>query len=263
MDGTQLEPLNGVEKNRLHQAAEMLLEARRTLQPVDELPPGLRPTTLEEAYFIQDVMLQALGKVGGWKVGASAPDATPLYAPMPTVSFSPNGERVAKQFRRMRGVEAEIAFLLGKDLSPRAAPYSREELVDAIASCHPAIELLESALLDPETADRLTAIADLQSNGGFIAGPPVSGWADFNFASESAQMNVDGFVRVENGKNAAGGDLLRLVLWLANEAQSRTGGLLAGQWITTGSWTGKILADSGSVALARFPQLGEVTVRFD
>ena len=71
-------------------------------------------------------------------------------------------------------------------------------------------------------------------------------------------MNVDGFVRVTNGKNAAGGDLLRLVLWLANEAQSRTGGLLAGQWITTGSWTGKILADSGSVALARFLKFGEV-----
>ena len=263
MDGTQLEPLTGTDKDRLYQAAEMLLEARRTLLPIDELPPGLRPKTLEEAYFIQGVMIQALGKVGGWKVGASAPDATPLYAPMPAAGFTNSGERVATQFRRMRGVEAEIAFLLGKDLPPRAAPYSREELVNAIASCHPAIELLESALLNPDTADRLTAIADPQSNGGFIAGPPISSWKDFNFAGETAQMNVDGFVRVENGKNAAGGDLLRLVLWLANEAQGRTGGLLAGQWITTGSWTGKILADSGSVAVARFPQLGEVSARFD
>ncbi len=263
MDGTQLETLSGMERQRLYQAAEMLLEARRTLQPMDELPTGFRPKTLEEAYFIQDLMLQALGKAGGWKVGAPAPDATPVYAPMPTIGFATSGERIAKQYRRMRGVEAEIAFLLGKDLPPRAAPYSREELVNAIASCHPAIELLESALLDPETADRLTAIADLQSNGGFVAGPPVSGWKEFNFESESAQMHVDGFVRVENGKNAAGADLLRLVLWLANEAQSRTGGLFAGQWITTGSWTGKILTDSGSVALARFPQLGEVTVRFD
>jgi 2-keto-4-pentenoate hydratase len=50
---------------------------------------------------------------------------------------------------------------------------------------------------------------------------------------------------------------------LANEAQSRTGGLLAGQWITTGSWTWKIMADSGSVALARFLKFGEVIVRFD
>jgi 2-keto-4-pentenoate hydratase len=263
MDGTQLEPLTGAEKDKLYQAAEMLLEARRTLQPIEDLPPGLRPKTLEEAYFIQDVMLQALGKVGGWKVGAPSPDAMPLYAPMPSAGFLISEDPIAKQYRRMRGVEAEIAFLLGNDLPPRAAPYSREELVNAIASCHPAIELLESALLNPDTADRLTAIADLQSNGGFIAGPAIPGWMDFNFANETAQMNVDGFVRVENGRNAAGADLLRLVLWLANEAQSRTGGLSAGQWITTGSWTGKILADSGSVALARFPQLGEVTVRFD
>ena len=263
MDGTQPATLSGMEKQRLHQAAEMLLEARRTLQPMDELPQGLRPKTLEEAYFVQDLMLQALGKAGGWKVGAPAPDATPVYAPMPAIGFANSGERIAKQFRRLRGVEAEIAFLLGKDLPPRAAPYSREELVNAIASCHPAIELLESGLLDPGTAHWLTAIADLQSNGGFIAGPPIARWKDFDFENEVAQMNVDGFVRVENGKNAAGGDLLRLVLWLANEGQSRTGGLLAGQWITTGSWTGKILADSGSVALARFPQLGEVSVLFD
>jgi 2-keto-4-pentenoate hydratase len=212
MDPRNLTTLSGVDKDRLHQAAEMLLEARRTVQPIDDLPLALRPKTLEEAYLVQDLMIQALGDAGGWKVGAPSP---------------------------------------------------REEVVDAIASCHPAIELLESALLDPDAADRLTAIADLQSNGGFVHGAAVEGWQHLDFAKESAQMNLDGFVRVDNGKNTAGADLLRLVMWQANEAQKRTGGLLAGQWITTGSWTGKILAASGSVAVARFPQFGEVRISFD
>ena len=250
-------------KHRLHEAAEMLLEARRSQQPIDDLPLALRPETLEEAYFVQDLMLQALGKAGGWKVGAPSAEATPLYAPMPLVSFAQSGARIVRQFRRLRGVEAEIAFLMGKDLPPRSTPYSRQEVVDAIASCHPAIKLLESALLDPDSADRLTVIADLQCNGGFVAGAAVEGWQDFDFAGERAQMNVDGFVRAQNGKNSAGADLLRLVLWLANEAQSRTGGLAAGQWITTGSWTGKILADSGSAAVARFSHFGEVAVHFE
>jgi 2-keto-4-pentenoate hydratase len=263
MDRRNLTPLDGVDKDRLQQAAEMLLDARRTVQPIDDLPVALRPKTIEEAYLVQDLMLQALGEAGGWKVGAPNPDAKPLYAPMPLVTIARNGERIAPQGRRLRGVEGEIAFLMGKDLPPRSTPYSREEVVDAIASCHPAIELLESALLDPDAADRLTAIADLQSNGGFLHGVAVEGWQHLDFAKETAQMNVDGFVRVANGKNSAGADVLRLVLWLANEAQSRAGGLLAGQWITTGSWTGKILLDSGSVATARFPQFGEVTVRFD
>jgi 2-keto-4-pentenoate hydratase len=263
MDRTQDATLSGVDRDRLQQAAEIFLEARRTVQPIDDLPPGLVPRTMEEAYYVQDRMLQAIGKAGGWKVGATSPDGTPFYAPMPVEGFATNGEVIARQYRRLRGVEAEIAFLMGKDLPPRVAPYSRAEVVGAIASCSPAIELLESALLNPDAVDRLTAIADLQSNGGFVPGSPVEGWQDFDFSTESAQMNVDGFVRVANGKNAAGGDLLRLVIWMANEAQGRTGGLLAGQWITTGSWTGKIMADSGSVALARFPRFGEVTVRFD
>ena len=263
MDRMHDTPLSGADRDRLQQAAELLLEARRTVQPINDLPPGMAPRTLEEAYYVQDLMLKAIGKAGGWKVGATSPDGTPFYAPMPLDGFTTSGQQLTRQYRRLRGVEAEIAFLMGKDLPPRATPYSRDELVDAIASCHPAIELLESGLLDPDAVDRLTAIADLQSNGGFISGSAVEGWQDFDFGQESAQMNVDGFVRVANGKNAAGGDLLRLVLWLANEAQSRTGGLLAGQWITTGSWTGKIMADSGSVALARFPHFGEVTVRFE
>jgi 2-keto-4-pentenoate hydratase len=256
-------PFAGPDKDRLHQAANILLTARRTQQPIDDLPPELRPRSLEEAYYVQDVMLEALGKAGGWKVGAAAPDAEPLYAPMPFILFGERGARITTEFRRLRGVEAEIAFLVGKDLPPRSLPYTREEVVAAIASCHPAIELLESALLNPDAADRLTSVADLQANGGFIPGDPVAEWQSVDFASLSAQMNVDGFVRVTGGKNAAGGDILRLVHWLANEAQQRTGGLRAGQWVTTGSWTGKILADSGSVAVARFPHFGEVTVLFD
>ncbi len=262
MDRKRVATLAGADKDRLHEAAEVLLEARRTVQPIEDLPPALRPKTLEEAYFVQDLMSQALGKVGGWKVGAPGPTAVPLCAPMPLDNFAGSGERIAGRYRRLRGVEAEVAFLVGKDLPPRDQPYSREEVVDAIASCHLAIELLESALLDPDDADRLTAIADLQANGGFVHGPAIEGWQDVNFADESAQMDVDGFIRA-NGKHGAGGDLLRLVSWLANDAQVLTGGLLAGQWITTGSWTGKVLAEPGSAVVARFPQLGEVSVWFD
>ena len=37
-------------------AADMLLDARRTNQPIVDLPADLRPQTLEEAYFVQDTM---------------------------------------------------------------------------------------------------------------------------------------------------------------------------------------------------------------
>jgi hypothetical protein len=46
MDDRQLAILTGADKDRLYQAADVLLEARRTLQPIDDLPPALRPKTL-------------------------------------------------------------------------------------------------------------------------------------------------------------------------------------------------------------------------
>ncbi|AXC10771.1 2-keto-4-pentenoate hydratase [Acidisarcina polymorpha] len=257
----QIDPLND---DKLRQAAELLLRARREREPISELPAGLRPTTLGEAYRLQEIMISTLGPVGGWKVGAPSPDAVPLCAPMPLLGgFGQSNVTIGASFSRFRGVEAEIAFRLRSDLPLRERPYSREEVVAAIAGAHPAIEILEAAFLDPDSADRLSVIGDLQSHGGFVHGAALPDWRDVDFAHESVIMIVDGVVRIESrASNLAGVDLLRLVTWLANEGQPRTGGLKAGDWITTGSWTGKVLASAGSEAIARFSTFGDVVVRF-
>jgi 2-keto-4-pentenoate hydratase len=178
--------------------------------------------------------------------------------------FAKSGDRIAASFKRMRGVEAEIAFCVGKDLPPRNQPYSREEILDAIASAHPAIELLESAYFDPDKVDRLSLLGDLLMNGGFAYGAAVPEWQNINLADESVTVTIDGAERFQGkGGNPAGNDLIRLVAWLANEGSYRTGGLKSGQWITTGSWSGKALANAGSVVEVRFSRFGEVHLRFD
>ena len=251
------------DQRRMRDASEILLTARRTLTPIAELPPNLRPKTIEEAYHLQDIILEELGKVAGWKVGASSPEGEPLFAPMAEYTVTRSGSLIANKFRRLRGVEAEIAFLMGKDLPPRSTRYTREEVVGAIASCHPALELIESGFFDPDKVDRLSMIGDLQMHGGFVYGPPTPGWESFDFNRETVRLTVDGRTEIENGSNAAGGDLLRLVEWLANAAQHRTGGLEEGQWITTGSWTGKTLLKRGDTAEATFGHFGSVSVRFE
>jgi 2-keto-4-pentenoate hydratase len=260
-----LEPgIDAAQDDLLREAAELMLAARRERRPIESLPEKLRPNTLAEAYRLQDILISTLGAVGGWKVGAASPTAVPTCAPMPILGgFAGNNATVALHFSRLRGVEAEIAFLLGKDLPARDEPYTRDEVVAAIASAHPAIEILESAFDNPDNVDRFSAVGDLLSNGGFAYGAAFPGWRDVDFAQESAAIVVDGAVRVEaKGSNSAGTDLLRLVVWLANEGRFRTGGLSAGDWITTGSWTGKELASPGSEVLASFSSFGEVRVYF-
>ena len=263
VESTNIADISPVDRSRLREASELLLQARRTVTPIPELPTGLRPTTLAEAYFLQDVMIVEMGAIAGYKVGAPSPEATPLFAPMFDFGIASSGSLIGTHMRRLRGIEAEIAFLIGHDLPPRTEPYTREEVVAAIASAHPAVELIESAYIYPTKVDRLSMIGDLQIHGGFVHGPAFAGWKDFDFSQEQVAVSIDSVVRVEEGKNAFGPDLVKLVQWLANEGQARTGGLYKGQWITTGSWTGLTLADAGSTVHVHFAHAGDVRLTFE
>ena len=251
---------NGAREAQLMEAADLLLNARRQGEPIADLPPDLQPTSIEEAYAVQDKITIAYGETGGWKVGAPSADAVPLFAPMPTAWIAPSGTSL--KGIRFRGLEAEVAFLLGRDLPPRATPYTREETVDAIASCHPAIEVLETGLMDPTAAARLSMIADLQMHGGFVYGPACAEWKSIDFTTESVTLAIDGAVRVERTGSNTAGDLMRLLPYLANEGAARTGGLRAGQWITTGSWTGNTLAAASASVDVQFGKVGRVGLSF-
>lgn len=254
--------ITGAREKDLISAADILLDARRTGKPISDLPKGLQPTTLEEAYFIQDRMSWVYEDIGGWKIGAPTPDATPSFAPMPRAWISCSGCEMRGLSHRYRGLEAEIAFLMGKDLPPRETPYTREEVITAIVSMHPAIEVLETGLLDPAQTSKLTSAADMALHGGFVYGDAVPDWQDIDFTKESVTLTVDGAVRVERTGSNTSGDLMRLLPWLANEGASRTEGLKKGDWITTGSWTGNTLAVAGSTAEARFSTAGVAVLRF-
>jgi 2-keto-4-pentenoate hydratase len=254
--------ISGSREKDMIEAADLLLDARRTHTPIADLPAELQPTSLEEVARVHEEMILAYGEIGGWKIGAGAPDATPFFAPMPRAWMAASGAILSGPSFRYRVLECEIAFLLGADLPPRATPYTRDEVVAAIASCHPIIEELESGLTDPKAANNLSALADLQMHGGFIYGPAYADWKSLDFKQETVTLSIDGVVQVERTGSNTSGDLMRLLPYLANEGAARTGGLKAGQWITTGSWTGNTPALPGSQAEANFAHAGRVTLRF-
>lgn len=255
--------MTGAREQELIDAARLLMDARRTNAPMVDLPETLRPASQDEAYFVQDRLALAYGEIGGWKIGAPTAEATPMFGPMPVAWIASDGALLREAAHRFRGLEAEIAFLIGQDLPPRPTAYTRDEVVAAIASCHPAIEVLESGLLDPSQATRLSMIGDLQMHGGFVFGPAYPDWQAIDFSTEKVALSVDGVIRVERTGSNTSGDLMRLLPWLANEGASRTGGLKAGQWVTTGSWTGVSQATASSDVAAKFSSAGEVHLRFE
>lgn len=251
--------ITATRRSVLLEAANTLADARRTKNPIAALPTELRPQTAAEAYIIQREVATAFGDVGGWKVGASSPESTPTCAPMPLIWTAASGAEY--RALRYRGIEAEIAFRLGADLPVRREAYSRDEVLAAIEGCYPAIEILDSAFEDPRAVDSLSTLADLGLHGAFCYGAEVPAWRTIDFAQEHVALTIDGVIRAERTGSNTAGDLVRLVVWLANEGARLTEGLSAGQWITTGSWTGSIPAEHQSAVKAVFSNAGEVSLR--
>lgn len=252
--------MTGLREQELIATSNALLDARRTGVTLADLPESAQPVDIAEVYFVQDLVAAAYGEIGGWKIGAPNAEATPLFAPMPKAWMAASGATLVGN--RYRGLEAEIAFLVGEDLPPRETPYTRAEAVAAMASCHPVIEVLESAFADPAVAAKNSMMADLQMHGGFIYGPAVANWEAIDFNTEKVTLSVDGVVRVERTGSNTSGDLVKLLPWLANEGAVRTGGLKKGQWITTGSWTGNTLGSEKSSVDVVFSTAGSVSLKF-
>ena len=242
-------------------AAAALLIAARQSEPGPALPEELRPTSEAEAYAIQDAVAAQFGPVAGWKVGAASPDAEPACAPLlaGTLHESP-AEFDAARFTR-RGIEAEIAFRIGRDLPPRR-PYGRDEVLAAIDGAFPAIELCESRYRDPDSIDPLSMQADNNQNGALIVGTPWQDYAGLAIDRQPVTLLFDDEAVVDRTGGNTAGDLFRLLVWLANHLPGRGQRLTEGQIVTTGSWTGIRFAGGTENVTARFPGIGDCTLSF-
>ncbi len=248
--------------DRHHDAARLLLSARRDpTQKLHSLPEAMRPKTEEQAYLIQRAIMAELGGIGGWKVGAPSPTGPFTCAPLPAAGVQMSPGHVSTEQCTDQGVEAEIAIRLTRDLPPRDAPYGPEEVLAAIASAHPAIEVLQSRYVNVDRVDPLAALADSLAHFGLVVGPAVADWQAINLAAEQVALIVNGTEMKRRTGNPAG-DMLRLVVWLANHGAHWAGGLRAGQYVTTGSWTAKDFVAPGAELRVVFDHAGEAALRF-
>lgn len=224
--------------------------------PILSLPEDQRPSDHKTAYAIQTEFLKNIGVLGGWKVGSSSPTAEPSCSPLPQQRiFQAPTSIPAKQFRTL-GFEAEIAFILGQDLTSLSS-YSREEVESAIASAHPAIEIVSSRFKEWDKIDDFSKIADLQNHGALLIGAPINNWQKISFKNQPLfiQRNQETLVD-QIGGNGNGEDVLRLLVWLASHAANRGLPLRKGMVITTGSWSGLHSMAVGDSIFVKFSDVG-------
>ncbi len=243
-------------------AAALLIAARHDpAQRLPDLPAGLRPADRAAAYAIQRQVAASFTAIGGWKVSPFLPDGPPFCGPLPEAGIRASPATLSSAAFLLRGVEAEVSLRLARDLPPRATPYSRDEVADAIGALHPAIEVLQSRFLEPTAVAPLSGLADTQAHGAFVYGAPVASWRGIDLTTERVVQSVDGAVNATHTGHP-GGDLLGQVAWLANEGSLWAGGLKSGQFVTCGSWTGANLVGPAARVRVVFSTLGAVALDF-
>ena len=161
----------------------------------------------------------------------------------------------------LRIIEAELCARIGKDLPPRATPYTHDEVAAAIAAIHPVLEACESRYLEPKSVDLLTNIADTQSHSGLITGVGRTDWQTIDLAKVSVEQFVDGKLDASHTGHPAG-DLVAQVMWMANVGAVWAGGLKAGQFVTCGSWSGANRVSPTAKVVLRFSSFKELTVTY-
>ena len=244
----------------IERAASLLIEGRRQRQLVEPFAPG--PAHADDAYAVQDSVAYRLGPVGGWKVGAKAPGETPNAAPLLASLVHPSPTDWLSSSLHMIGIEAELAFRLGRDVEARNEPVPRDEVWASIASLHAAIEIVDTRLADWTRADRLWVLADNQSNGGFVYDPEGIPVPDRSFAEAPVQLAINGRIVVEGRGGNPAGDPRWLVEWLVNHCAQRRAGLRAGVLVTTGSYTGMLFVEPGTSVETAFDGVGSAKIRF-
>ena len=251
-------------------ASDVLWRHWRSGTVLDELPEAFRPETREEGYAVQALLEARSAKpLFGWKIAATSaagqahinvdgPLAGRLLAEMVVVG---EGGILPFGANRMRVAEAEFAFRMGRDLPPRAAPYTAEEVVAAVASLHPAIEVPDSRFADFTRAGAAQLIADDACAHQFALGPAAGAdWRGMDLAAHPVRGSVDGKAAEGQGGNALGDPRLALA-WLANELSGLGVTLAAGQVVTTGTCVVPMPVAPGVEVVADLGILGKTTLR--
>jgi 2-keto-4-pentenoate hydratase len=243
-------------------AATELARRRREGRRGPRLDPALRPITLTEAFALQHRVAVRMGTIGGWKCSLPTDDrmtAAPVYAA--TIHRGAH----ATVFTRgaMAQIEPEVAFVLARDLAPRHAPYTHDEVVAAIGEVHLVLELLGNRYDDPASVPFPEMLADGANNEGLVVGPVVEHGLELPLETFAVEIRGVGGFHLERAGRHPDGHPLKPLVWLANFMRDRGERLRAGQIVTTGSYAGALDVPLATPLDVTFGTLGKMHLTLD
>ena len=258
-----------LDDQQLQAASDLLVRHWREGRRLPALPESLRPTSRAEGYAIQRLLEPRSAKpLAGWKIAATSEAGQkhinvdgPLAGRLLAERVHDSGVTLPLANTLMRVAEPEFAFGFGRALAPRDKDYSVDEVLDAVDSLHPAIELPDSRFDDFTVVGAAQLIADDACAHEFVLGPATKAdWRNIDLAAHPVVGRVGKKLKREGSGAAALGDPRVALTWLVNELSGLGLTLEAGQFVTTGTCVQPLEIEPGDEIVAEMGEIGSVTV---
>lgn len=248
--------------------AESLYHAQQTLTTIPPISDTNPETTIADAYAIQQYItlkrLESGIKIVGRKIGLTSKAMQDLFnvnEPDYGTIFEdlvyPNKSVLPREKMIQARVEAEIAFILKKDLpGPNITAW---QVLQATEGVMPCLEIIDSRIENYKIRIQDT-IADNASCWGVILGSKLSYPLGIDYSVLGLTVYKNGEVAATATGAAVLGNPLNSVAWLANKMLEYGVVLKAGDIIISGSLIAAFPIDKGDIIQAEFDRLGEVSV---
>jgi 2-keto-4-pentenoate hydratase len=258
------------DRQRIASASRTLHDHWRAGTKLDALDAALRPRDRVEGYAIQAVIEKySTTNLFGWKIAATSEAGQkhinvdgPMAGRILAETVIPDGGTASMAGNKMCVAEPEFAFRMRADLPSRSTPYTVQQVLDAVDTLHPAIEIPDSRFADFVRAGDAQIIADNACAHLFVLGPASAvDWRARDLVEEKPVITMRGQRFIGHGRNVLGDPRLALT-WLANELRQLGVTLKAGRVVTTGTCHSPLPIQTGDFCAVDFGVLGKVSVGF-
>jgi 2-keto-4-pentenoate hydratase len=251
-------------------AAAAIIRAFDGHEPTSPVREWIEPLGLAGAYRVQEEVVAYLSRGGarltGRKIGLTAravqaqlgvdqPDYGALLDSMEFADF----EEIPWSGLIQPKVEAEIAFVLGRDLTGEGL--SLADVIRAVDYAVPAIEVVDSRIRDWKISI-FDTIADNASSAAYVLGGHARKIDELDLTLCGMRLDFEG-EPVSTGCGAAClGNPLNAVKWLARQMVALGQPLRAGQVVLSGALGPMVPVRAGGVYEARISGLGSARAVF-
>lgn len=244
--------------------------AQRGATAIPKLTDDYPGMTLGDGYAVQNELRRRWLARGhrqvGWKAGlTSKAKMLQMGVDVPSIGFlmsdmaRAENAAVATQDMVHPRVECEVAFVLGRAL--RGPDCDAAAVLAATDFVIPALEIIDSRFTGFKF-DLQSVVADNGSAARYVAGGRARDAAELDLATLGVAMEKNGELVATGASGAVLGHPAEAVALLVRVLAGLDEGLPAGSFVMSGAITEAIAVKPGDSVVARFQELGSVSVRF-